>query len=182
MDALVIIDIQNDYFPGGAMELTGANAAGEQAGKLLAKFRKLGKPVFHIQHLSLRPGASFFLPGTPGAEIHPSVTPLDGEIVIQKHAPNAFLNTTLEEECRRNNVKHLLVAGMMTQMCIDTSVRAGRDLGFEIALAHDACATRAQKFGNVEVPAEQVQAAFMAALNGSFATVRSTDTLIEALG
>lgn len=182
MDALVIIDIQNDYFPGGKMELAGADAAGANAGRLLARCRKLGKPVFHIQHLSVRPGATFFLPDTPGVGIHPSVAPQSGETVIRKHFPNAFRETTLEEELRRINARHLLVAGMMTQMCIDTSVRAGRDLGYEITLAHDACATKAQKFGDIEVPAPQVQAAFMAALNGSFANVRSSDTILEALG
>ncbi len=182
MDALVIIDIQNDYFPGGKMELAGADAAGANAGRLLARCRKLGKPVFHIQHLSVRPGATFFLPDTPGVEIHPSVAPQAGETVIRKHFPNAFRDTPLEEELRRINARHLLVVGMMTQMCIDTSVRAGRDLGYEITLAHDACATRNQKFGDQEVPAAQVQAAFMAALNGSFANVRSSDTILEALG
>lgn len=182
MDALVIIDIQNDYFPGGNMTLDGADQAGLNAGRLLAHCRKLGKPVVHIQHISVRPGATFFLPETPGVEIHASVAPTDGEIVIRKNFPNAFRDTALEETLRRHNVKHLLVVGMMTQMCIDTSVRAGRDMGYEITLAHDACATRSQKFGEIEVPAAQVQAAFMAALNGSFANVRSTDTVLEALG
>lgn len=182
VDALVIIDIQNDYFPGGNVELAGAELAGNQAGRLLARCRKLGKPVIHVQHVSIRPGATFFLPETPGVEIHPAVAPLPGETVVRKHFPNAFRDTTLEEELRRANARHLLVVGMMTQMCIDTSVRAGRDLGYEITVAHDACATKAQKFGDAEVPAAQVQAAFMAALNGSFATVRSTETILDALG
>lgn len=182
MDALVIIDIQNDYFPGGKMELAGASEAGTRAGRLLAHWRKLGKPVFHVQHVSIRPGASFFLPDTPGVDIHPSVAPQGSETVIRKHFPNAFRDTTLEEELRRVNARHLLVVGMMTQMCIDTSVRAGRDLGYEITVAHDACATRAQKFGALEVPAELVQAAFMAALNGSFASIHSTETILEAVG
>ena len=178
MDALVIIDIQNDYFPAGKMELAGATTAGEQAGRLLARFRELGKPIFHIQHLSLRPGASFFLPDTPGVEIHPSVAPQANEPIIQKNFPNAFRDTSLHAQLTQCGAKHLLVVGMMTQMCIDTSVRAGRDLGYEITLAHDACATRAQKFGDTEVPAAQVQAAFMAALNGSFATVRDTGEIL----
>ena len=182
MDALLIIDIQNDYFPGGAAELEGADAAGAAAGRLLARCRKLGKPVIHVQHVSLRPGAPYLRPDTPGVELHASVAPQAGELVIRKHFPNSFRDTALEEELRRLNVRHLLVAGMMTQMCVDTTVRAGRDLGYEITLAHDACATRTQKFGSVEVPAEQVQAAFMAALNGMFANVRSTETILEALG
>lgn len=181
MDALLIIDIQNDYFPGGAAELSEPVAAAENAARLLQRFRALKRPVFHVQHLSIRPGATFFLPETPGADLHPLVAPQPGETVIRKHFPNAFRETTLEEELRRANLQRLLVAGMMTQMCIDTSVRAGRDLGYEITLAHDACASRAARFGAIEVPAAQVQAAFMAAL-GNFATVRATATIIEALG
>ena len=181
MDALVIIDIQNDYFPGGKMELAGASEAGLQAARLLARFRSLGRPVFHIQHVSVRPGSTFFLPDTPGVDIHASVAPLPGETVIRKNFPNAFRDTTLQQELDRVGAKHLLIAGMMTQMCIDTSVRAGKDLAYEITLAHDACATRAQKFGETEVPAAQVQAAFMAALNGSFAKVISSEEILEAL-
>jgi len=62
--ALVIIDIQQDYFPGGAMELEGADAAGAKAGLVVEEFRKESLPVFHVRHLSIRPGATFFLPGT----------------------------------------------------------------------------------------------------------------------
>ena len=74
--ALVLIDIQNDYFSGGAMELVGTEAAAQKAAQLLAAFRAKGQPVVHIQHLATRLGATFFLPGTPGADIHSSVRPL----------------------------------------------------------------------------------------------------------
>ena len=178
-DALIIIDIQNDYFPGGKMALVGSDAAGAQAARVLEHFRRLGKPVFHIQHLSVRPGASFFIPATTGAEIHSSVTPLDGEVIIQKNFPNAFRHTDLASRLQAANVKRITVVGMMTQMCIDTSVRAAADLGFEVTLIHDACATRDQTFGNHTVPAAQVQAAFMAALS-SFSAVQSTEQTLES--
>ena len=71
--ALVIIDIQNDYFPGGKMELEGADAAAANAVEALARFRKEGMPVIHVRHLSVRPGSAFFIPGTAGAEIPPAV-------------------------------------------------------------------------------------------------------------
>ena len=64
--ALVVIDIQNDYFPGGAMELEGADAAGAKAGIAIRSFREKKLPVIHVRHLSVRPGATFFLPGTRG--------------------------------------------------------------------------------------------------------------------
>src|SRR5512140_562187 len=95
--ALLIIDIQNDYFPGGKMELEGADAAGGHAARALARFREEGHPVFHVRHLSTRPGATFFVPGTAGAEIHPCVAPRPGERVIEKNFPNSLRGTALEQ-------------------------------------------------------------------------------------
>lgn len=175
--ALLIVDIQNDYFPGGAMELEGSLLAGAKAGQLLQAFRRKSKPVIHIQHVSTRPGATFFLPNTKGVEIHDSVAPQPGETVIQKHYPNGFRETPLLEHLKQLGVDELVIAGMMTQMCIDTTTRAAADLGFQCSLAHDACATRAQSFGGVTVPAAQVQTAFLAALNGAFAKVQSVEQL-----
>lgn len=175
--ALLLIDIQNDYFPDGAMELVGSSEAGLQAGRLLAAFRTQGLPVVHIQHVTLRPGATFFLPGTPGAELHPAVAPLSGEPVFQKHFPNSFRDTPLLEHLRGLDVTELVVAGMMTHMCIDTTVRAAFDLGFACHLAGDACATRDLARGGTTVPAAQVQAAFLAAIDGTFAQVTTADEL-----
>jgi nicotinamidase-related amidase len=179
--ALLLIDIQNDYFPGGAMELAGSPAAGDRAASLLAAFRHRGLPVIHIQHLSTRPGATFFLPGTRGAEIHSGVAPLPGESVFVKHFPNSFRETPLLDRLRQLGVTHLVVAGMMTHMCVDTTVRAAFDLGFIVTLAHDACATRALRFGDLLVPSGEVHAAFLAALNGLFARVIVADDAIATL-
>jgi nicotinamidase-related amidase len=175
--ALLLIDIQNDYFPGGAMELAGSEQAAVQAAKLLRHFRNKALPVIHIQHLATREGATFFRPNTSGVEIYHGVTPISGESVFQKNYPNSFRETPLLEHLRREGVTQLVIAGMMTHMCIDTTTRAAADLGFQCLLAHDACATRALTFGNSTVPAAQVQAAFMAALNGLFAQVLSVDEI-----
>ncbi|MEO8652807.1 MAG: cysteine hydrolase family protein [Ramlibacter sp.] len=178
---MLIVDIQNDYLPGGAMELEGSLLAGAKAGQLLQAFRHKSKPVIHIQHVSTRPGATFFLPNTKGVEIHDSVAPQPGETVIQKHYPNSFRETQLLEHLKQLRVTELVIAGMMTQMCIDTTTRAAADLGFQCFLAHDACATRALSFGGVTVPAAQVQTAFLAALNGLFAKVQPVQQLCEAV-
>jgi nicotinamidase-related amidase len=175
--ALVVIDIQNDYFPGGAMELEGAEAAGAKAAEALAKFREKGLPVFHVRHLSTRPGATFFLPGTPGAEIHAGVTPRAGEIVVEKNFPNSFRGTALQNYLDKHKIKNLTVAGMMTHMCVDASVRQAADLGYKVTLLADACATRAQSFGGESIPARQVHGAFLAALNGFYAKVINTHEL-----
>jgi nicotinamidase-related amidase len=176
--ALLIIDIQNDYFPGGAMELVGSEAAAERAALVLNAFRAQKRPVVHVQHLSTRPGATFFLPGTHGAEIHERVAPLADETVIRKHYPNAFRETTLLGHLRSHDIGRLVIAGMMTQMCIDTTTRAAADLGFECVLMHDACATRDLTFDGRTVPAADVQAAFVAALNGIFAKVQSAQAAV----
>jgi nicotinamidase-related amidase len=179
--ALLLIDIQNDYFPSGAFELEGTTAAGEAAGKLLAAFRERALPVVHVQHLSVRPGATFFLPDTEGARIYAAVAPHDGEALIIKHFPNAFRETRLLATLRELGATQLTVAGMMSHMCIDTSVRAAADLGFACTLAHDACATRAQTFEGHAIPAAEVHRAFMAALNGAFAQVKATADIIAGL-
>jgi nicotinamidase-related amidase len=178
--ALVLVDIQNDYFAGGRMTLVGADAAADNAARLLAWFRARGLPLFHVQHVSTRPNATFFIPGTDGIVLHATVAPREGEPVIQKNFPNAFRATTLDTELRSRGMTELVVAGMMTHMCIDTTVRAAFDLGFKVELAFDACATRDLRFGDTEIPASQVHASFIAALHGTFATARSTAQIVES--
>jgi len=175
--ALLLVDIQNDYFPGGAMELAGSVAAGDQAGKLLRFFRRKALPVIHIQHIATRPDATFFLPKTKGVQIHETVTPVEGEMLFQKSYPNSFRETPLLEHLRQERITRLVIAGMMTHMCIDTTTRAAADLGFQCLLAHDACATKSLSFGGVTVPAEQVQTAFLAALDSLFAIVCSVEEI-----
>jgi nicotinamidase-related amidase len=179
--ALLLIDIQNDYFPGGAMELEAAQAAAARAAEALARFRARGLPVVHVRHLSVRPGATFFLPGTDGAEIHPGVRPQPGEPVIEKNFPNSFRATALTGELERLGAKHLVVAGMMTHLCIDASVRQAADLGYRVTLLADACATRAQAYAGESVPARQVHAAFLAALNGAYAKVVPTSEALKEI-
>ncbi len=178
-NALLIIDIQNDYFPGGAMALHNPEAAAANAAKLIAAFRQKGKPVIHVQHVAARPGATFFLPNTRGVEIHDSVRPLAGEAVFQKQFPNCFRETKLLEHLKGAGIDALTIAGMMTHMCVDTTTRAAADLGFACSLAHDATATRELAFGGVKVSAEQVQVSYLAGLNGLFAKVLPTEELCK---
>ena len=178
---LVIVDIQNDYFPGGKMELEGSIDASRNARALLLTFREKRLPVFHLQHISSRPGATFFLPNTPGMKIHESVTPVAGETVLQKSFPNSFRGTDLLDRLKQNEVTHLVVVGMMTHMCIDTTVRVAFDLGFPCELAHDACATKALSFGSEIIPARQVHISFLSALQGVFANVLSARKITRKL-
>jgi nicotinamidase-related amidase len=153
------------------MELVGSPAAAARAAELLARFRDKRMPVIHMQHVSVRPGATFFLPDTEGVKIHASVAPVAGETVIEKHFPNSFRETPLLDHLRKNGIDKLAIAGMMTHMCIDTTTRAAADQGFACTLAHDACATRDLAFGGAKVAAGDVHNAFLAALSGPFAKV-----------
>jgi len=171
--ALLLIDIQNDYFPGGKMELEGSLEASLRAREILAFFRERGLPMVHIQHLAARPGAPFFLPDTEGVKIHQNVEPLPGEVVFQKNYPNSFRNTPLLDHLRDQQVDKIVVGDMMTHMCVDATVRAAFDYGLEVTVIQDACATRALAFGDQTIPAAQVHGAFLAALGFIYARVVS---------
>jgi nicotinamidase-related amidase len=176
---LIIIDIQNDYFPNGKMELEGSEQATQIAGRMLSFFRLRKLPVFHIQHIATGSSASFFLPGSTGAEIHQSVKPLDGESIIQKHFPNSFRETSLFPQLQQQNIQQLLVAGMMTHMCVDATTRAATDYGYECLIAQDACATRGLEFGSRTVSAMDVHTSFLAALDGTYGRVLSAEEILS---
>lgn len=178
---LLLIDIQNDYFPGGKMELQGSVEAAQVAGRLLDFFRQRGLPVVHIQHLSTRAGATFFIPGTPGADLHDRVKPQVGERVIQKHYPNSFRETDLLAHLQGAGIQQLVVAGMMTHMCVDATTRAAADLGFTCQIVQDGCATRDLTLNGQAVTARDVQIAFLAALNGIYGRVVAADAVIAEL-
>jgi nicotinamidase-related amidase len=175
--ALLIVDIQNDYFPGGAHPLHEPEAAAAAARAVLEAFRGAREPVVHVRHVWDEPDAPFMRPGTQGVEIHDAVAPAPGEPVIEKDAPNAFLRTGLERELRERGVEELVVCGMMTSMCVDATVRAAADLGFSVTVVHDACAAPALSFGGTEVAAPAVGAAFLAALADGYATLVSSTEL-----
>jgi len=176
--ALIIIDVQNDYFPGGAMALSGMDAAAANTRRLLAAAREQANPVVHIQHLSAHPGATFFLPGTPGAEINEMAAPLPGEPVVQKHFPNSFRDTDLLERLRSGKIERLTICGAMSHMCVDATTRAAFDFGFQCTVVADACATRDLAYRGATIAADQVHGAFMAALQPIYAKLPTTDEAV----
>jgi nicotinamidase-related amidase len=178
--ALLIIDIQRDYFPGGSFPLVEPEAAAENASRLLAAFRAAGDAVVHVQHAWDAPDAEYLKPGTPGFEIHDAVRPQGDEAVIQKTEPNAFVGTALAEQLRSRGVDTVVVAGMMSSMCVDATVRAAVDLGFAATVVHDACAAPDLEFEGETIPGRAVHGAFMAALGDGYATVVAARELIAA--
>ena len=124
--ALLLIDIQKDYFPGGRMELVKPLDAAKKAYELLQCFREHHQHHVHIQHVALKPDATFFIRGTDGTDIHDSVAHFEGEPLVIKHYPNSFRETNLLELLKSWNVERVIVTGMMTHMCVDaTAPRRG---------------------------------------------------------
>ena len=175
--ALLVIDIQAFYFPGGMVPLSGPEAAAKQAAKVIAVFRAAGRPVIHVQHLP----KDVDTPDPTGIQeqyrIHADVLPAKGEIVVGKHHANSFRDTELLAILREMGVKKLVVTGMQTHMCVEAAVRAAADYGFEVTVVHDACATRDLEFDGTTVPAAQVHAGALAAMSGSYAAVVSAGEL-----
>ncbi len=180
-DALVIIDIQKDYFPGGRMEVVDSENAAQMAKSLLEIFRNGKKNIVHVQHVSTREGATFFLPETEGVKIHESVYPLNGEKIITKHFPNSFRDTDLENYLHEKGVEQITFCGMMSHMCIDATVRAAFDKSFTCVVAEDACATRNLSHGGVDVTNSDVHASYMAALGSVYADVTNSKEIISRM-
>jgi len=169
--ALLIIDIQNDYFKGGSMSLVGSDIACKNAKSILDQFREESSPVIYIQHIATRADATFFLPETKGSEIHDSIRPLNNEKVIIKHYPNSFRETELIDYLQQNQITDLVICGMMTHMCVDATTRAAKDFGFNITVIGDACATKDLEYNGKVVNASEVHTSFLSALNYFYSSV-----------
>ncbi len=176
--ALILIDIQNDYFPGGKWTLDGADQAADNAARLLAAARQRGDLVVHVRHEFESADAPFFTPDSQGAAIHPKVAPQAGEPVVLKHKVNAFLGTDLKTTLDQHGVGALTIAGSMSHMCIDAATRAAADFGYDVTVVHDACATLPLHFDGKQVPAAHVHDSAMAALAFAYAKVVKTDELV----
>lgn len=147
--------------------------------RLQAVWRKTGRPIIHVQHLSTEP-QSPLRPGQPGVEIKDEVRPLPGEPVVQKSVSSAFIGTSLEADLRRRGLSTLVVVGMQTNMCVSTTARMAGNLGFDTYVVSDATAT----FDNIgpngtRYPSDLVHDVALADLNGEFSTVVNTDTVLE---
>ncbi len=165
--ALLIIDIQDFYFPGGKVPLVEPEAAAENARRVLAAFRAEGNPVVHVRH-------DF----EPGGSIHASVTPKEGEKVFTKTEVSCFNGTQVLAHLKEVGVERLVIVGMQTHMCLEAATRAAHDLGFECVVIGDACATRNLKYGDRTVPAADVHTSTLATLDGTYAKVVDTEIFL----
>lgn len=169
--ALLIIDIQDFYYPGGLMPLSAPEAAGANAARLLARARGTDALILHVGHKA-----------AAGRGFRADVAPRDDEAVVMKDEVNAFLGTDLQQRLQAAGIERLVICGMQTHMCVEAATRAAADLGYEVLVAGDACATRDLEYGQTAVPAAQVQAATLATLDRTYAKVVDMDAALEALG
>ncbi|MCJ8205501.1 cysteine hydrolase family protein [Pseudomonas sp. RGM2987] len=177
--ALIVVDIQNDYFPQGKWPLADVEAAADNASKVIEAFRHAGNQVVHIRHEFTSDDAPFFTPGSDGAKLHAKVLNRADEPVVLKHFVNSFRETELQSILEQHGIEQLVIVGSMSHMCVDGVTRAAADLGYGVTVIHDACATRDLEFNGVVVPAAQVHAAFMAALGFAYASVVSTEQFLN---
>lgn len=176
--AILVVDIQNEYFADGKFPLFGIEDAAANAATVIAAARDRGDMIVHIRHEMPSSDAPIFAPGTDGVQIHPAVLPADGEPVVVKNFPNSFRDTGLKEMLEAKRIEDVVVIGAMSHMCVDATVRAANDFGYRTTTIHDACATRDLEFDGTTVPAAQVHAALMAALAFYYGEVIDTATWI----
>jgi len=176
--ALILIDIQMDYFPGGGWALDGAEEAAARAAEALSGARRAGMPVLHVRHQG-GAGARLLAAGTPGADIHPAVAPAPGEALVDKARASAFHGTDLAARLDALGVTHLALAGMMSNNCVVATALSAVERGLAVSVLHDACAAMALTFGGRALDGAGVHAAFMAELAFGFAEVASVEEWLK---
>ncbi len=178
--ALILIDYQMDYFADGAMHLPLCDEALSNATKVLNQSRESGMPIIHIQHKNEHPEAPFLRADSDGCEIHPSLKPLDSEKLYVKNFPSSFQATSLLSDLKEQGITELIVMGMMTNMCVDSTVRTAFEYGFEVTLIEDSCAAQRVITESSDISAEDVHTSFVYWLAAIFCKVVKTDQWISS--
>jgi nicotinamidase-related amidase len=163
--ALILIDIQDFYFEGGRLPLSGSVEASLEAGKLLCWAREQKLPVIHVMHQG-------------GGNIRTNVAPEAGEKLIVKTEINSFKGTDLQEYLKTKDIQTLILAGMQTNMCLEAATRAASDLGYKCIVIHDACAARDLVFKGVTVKAADVHYSTLVTLQ-NYARILSLDEFLK---
>jgi nicotinamidase-related amidase len=179
--ALLVVDIQNDYFPGGKWTLHGIEEAADKAARLIDAARSDHDLIVFIRHEFPTAEAPFFAPGSEGAKINEKIRPLKDDPIVTKHHINAFRETNLKEILDENGINEVVICGAMSHMCVDAVARASNDFGYKVTVVHDACASKDLEFNDTTIAATQVHEAFMAALGFGYATMRSTEDYVREL-
>jgi nicotinamidase-related amidase len=179
--ALLLIDVQQglDHPRYGARN----NPQAEQRiAELLAAWRSRGRPVIHVQHMSLEP-QSPLREGLPGNAFKVEARPVGDEPVFRKHVNSAFIGTELEAHLRERGIESLVVVGITTDHCVSSTVRMAGNLGFNVTVIEDATATFERDGPDgAHYSADLMHRITLASLHGEFATVRSAREVLSTAG
>ncbi|GFH42433.1 isochorismatase [Lactococcus hodotermopsidis] len=178
--ALLVIDVQNDYFMGGKFPLVGADVALGNVVLLIERFRVTHQPIIYIQHIKYGKNADFFGKGTTGAELHAALKVDNKTIVVRKCFPNSFLGTRLKKKLHMLGIEQLVICGMMTHKCIAATTPVAAKLGYQPILIHDATATRDLEIDGKIKSATQIQQSVIKTL-ANVAEIKSTQTFLHNL-
>jgi nicotinamidase-related amidase len=139
--ALIVIDFQMEYFAGGRLVIPDGMAAMANAKRLIAFADAHGMLVIHVQHLGPA-GGPLFAADSGKAAFHSDIAPGAQHVTIQKTTSSSFASTDLHHRLQARKIKTLIICGLMTHMCVSTTARDARPLGYQVLVAGDACATR----------------------------------------
>ncbi|MEL6538423.1 MAG: cysteine hydrolase family protein [Bacteroidota bacterium] len=179
--ALLIIDLQNDFFSGGKFPLEGSELVAPQAARLLRAFRDQEMPVVYLRQEDTRENAPYLAPETEGAQLSPWITNQKNEVVITHTFPNGFSETGLKSVLDSLAATDLIICGAMSHLQVSSTTRAASDLGYTCTVVYDACATRSLTAYGVTTPAIHVHVATMTALGSGYARIALTDELLAEL-
>ncbi|WP_047980503.1 cysteine hydrolase family protein [Ornithinibacillus contaminans] len=162
--ALLIIDVQNGMFDESFPIYDGEQQL-KNIQVLIRKARAANVPIFYVQH-----NDEEFIAGTTPWEIHSSIAPNEGEVIVQKRTPDSFCETDLQEKLQAEDIRHLVIVGSQTEYCIDTSTRRAFSLGYDVTLVKDAHRT----FDTETLSAKQIMEHHNSVLGNTFATLKET--------
>ena len=179
--ALLVIDVQQGLDNPRLGPRNNPDAE-KRIADLLAAWRAAGRPVIHVQHMSVEPN-SLLRPGLPGNTIKKEALPIAGEPLFQKNVNSAFIGTDLEKYLRSHGIENLVMVGLTTEHCISSSARMAANLGFNVTVVADATAAFGRRgFDGTHYSAELVHGVELASLKGEFATVRNSSEVLAEVG
>lgn len=148
-NALIVIDIQNDYFPGGAFTLENAEEACKGAGEAIEQAKRDGWLVVGVQHVN-SPDAPAFKPDTEGVKTHSAIAAALGEApMVVKSEADSFFKTNLEQIVRDAGITDLYLTGMMTQHCVTHTALSPQARGMNVHIIAKGCAAPAQALSDL---------------------------------
>lgn len=183
MAGLLLIDFQTGFDSPDWGTRNNPRAEAEAA-RLLVHWRAASAPVIHVRHLSTTP-ASPLAPASGGTAFKPEVAPAPGETVLEKSVNSAFIGTGLEAHLRARGIGQLVICGLTTPHCVSSTARMAANIGFDVVLAHEACAAFSGNAdtgwcaGLAPMTPEAIHAAAVSHLHGEFVQARATEALLR---